>query len=350
MTSALTSDRPRSARLLVPILAPMLLALACMLWAFWSTLGELAFIWRTNDDYSHGFLVPVFALLLLWSRRERLDRAAARPSLFGLVLLGAGLALRLGGVYFHYLWLDPLSLIPCVAGVCWLLGGRAAWRWAWPAVLFLTFMIPLPYRAACALADPLQGVATNASTFLMQTFGLPALAEGHVIRLNDRQINIVEACSGLRMLMVFVALSTAIALLARRPLLDRLLLLASAIPIALVANILRVTATGVLHELTDSETANAFFHDFAGWLMPPLALAMLGLELKILSRLFIDLPAPPPRPAREQALRRLRGPKPTRAKQARPQPNRSRSRRPEPVQPPAEAPVEAPAEAATREG
>lgn len=300
-------------------LAPLLLVSVCLVWAFGSTLAELSRVWSTNDQYSHGYLVPGFALLLLWLRRDQLDRQALRPGLLiGGLLLALGIGLRLAGVYYYYLWLDTIAIVPCVAGVCWLLGGWTAWRWAWPAVLYLVFMIPLPYRLATAMSAPLQTLATNASTFIMQAIGLPALSEGNVIILNEARLNVVEACSGLRMLVVFVALSSAMALLARRPLLDRLILLVSAIPIAVVSNILRITATGILHETTSSETANAFFHDLGGWLMMPLALILLAVELKVLSHLFLDPPPAPPKPVREPALRRVRRQAPARVRSPRP--------------------------------
>lgn len=327
MTSQTTSVPARSFSPLLPIV----LVSACFLWAFGSTLAELVQVWRTNDQYSHGFLVPGFAIFLLWLRRERLDRSAVRPGLvIGSLLLALGIGLRLAGVYWYYLWLDTIAIVPCVAGVCWLLGGWAAWRWAWPAILYLTFMIPLPYRLSTALSAPLQSLATTASTFVMQVIGLPALSEGNVIVLNEARLNVIEACSGLRMLVVFVALSTAMALLARRPLLDKLILLASAFPIAVVSNIIRITMTGILHETTSSETANAFFHDLGGWVMMPLGLLFLALEVKLLSHLFIDPPPAPPRVVRDPAVRRVRKQPPVRTRQPR---SAAAARKPEQVSP-----------------
>jgi exosortase len=338
MTSQTTNVPTRS---FAPVL-PVLLASACFLWAFASTLADLAHVWRFNDQYSHGFLVPGFAALLLWLRRDKLDRAAARPGLvIGSLLLALGLGMRLAGVYWYYLWLDTIAIVPCVAGLCWLLGGWAAWRWAWPAILYLVFMIPLPYRLSTAMSAPLQSLATTVGTFIMQTIGLPALSEGNIIVLNEARLNVVEACSGLRMLVVFVALSAGMALLIKRPLLDKLILLVSAFPIAVVSNILRITATGILHETTSSETANAFFHDLGGWLMMPLGLLFLALELKILSHLFLDPPPTPPRVVRDPALRRLRKqPPPPRTRQARPAaptaPRKTEKTPPVPAKPAAE--------------
>jgi exosortase len=307
---------------LAPALA-LAVPLGCTVWAFWTTLLDLAQTWNNNPQYSHGFLVPAFAVILLWLRRDKLDWSALCPSYWGLLLLLAALGVRLAGTFGYYIWLDPISIVPCVAALVLLFGGRAAWRWAWPAVLFLCFMIPLPYRVANALSGPLQWLATVTSTFFMQVFGLPALAEGNVILLNEHQIGIVEACSGLRMLVVFFALATAVVLVIQRHWIDKALILASAIPIALISNIIRVTITGVMYEFGQSEMANAFFHDVAGWIMMPLALGMLWVELKVLSHLFIDLPAPPPPAPREPAPRRAAANKPAGA----PRPRRPRANR-----------------------
>jgi exosortase len=333
MTAPAASPRLRNC---TPLLLALAVPLGCMLWAFWSTFTDLAQTWNTNPQYSHGFLVPVFAAVLLYLRRTRLDPAALQPSWWGVLLLAAGLGLRLFGAFYYYLALDSFSIVPCVAGLVLLVGGRAAWRWAWPAILFLSFMIPLPYRVATALSGPLQSLATVSSTFVMQVFGLPALAEGNVILLNDHRIGIVEACSGLRMLVVFFALSTAVVLVIRRHWIDKVLILASAVPIALISNIFRVTITGAMYEAGYSEMANSFFHDFAGWLMMPLALGLLWIELKVLGGLFIDLPArvprDPTRAARKPAARPAAAPRPRRTPAAPPQRQRART--------PVESPVE----------
>ena len=275
----------------------LLVPLACLSWAFWPTFLDLAMTWRINPQYSHGWLVPVFAAFLLWSRRKMLDPAALAPSWWGVPVLAIGVGIRLAGGFFYLAWLDPLSLLPTLLGIGMLIGGMAFLRWAWPAVLFLGFMIPLPYSLAIALSGPLQHVATVISTFIMQVCGLPALAEGNVILLNENQINIAEACSGLSMLMVFVAMSAGMAIVVKRPLLDRLIIFGSAIPIAILTNVIRVTTTGILYETVNGETAHTFFHDVAGLMMPAVALGILAVEMAILRRLFILVPAVPARAA-----------------------------------------------------
>lgn len=284
----MTTTSPAIRSRFSPTLWILGLALVCFLWAFWTTLTETRHVWSTNPQYSHGYLVPLFGLFLLWLRRDRCNWEQLRPSWWGLPLLLAGCALRLAGTYYHFEWFDRLAIIPTLAGLVVMLGGGAAWRWSWPALLYLGFMIPLPYTVATSLSGPLQTVATLCSTYILQTLGLPAIAEGNVILLNDHSIGIVEACSGLRMLVVFFAMSTGMVMVIKRPLVDKVIMVASSIPIALVSNVIRVTGTGLLYEANHSEAADAFFHDVGGYLMMPLALVFLWVEMKLLQYLFMD--------------------------------------------------------------
>ena len=190
--------------------------------------------------------------------------------------------------YFRVGTLEGLALLPYLGGLALLLGGWRILEWAWPSIAFLAFMIPLPWRVENALGPPLQSIATTVSTYLLQTLGFMAFAEGNVIQLNEARIGVVEACSGLSMLITFIALSTAAALVVKRPLLDRIVLVASSIPVALLANIIRITVTGILHETVGGHVADTFYHDLAGWLMIPLALILYWFEIWILSRLLIE--------------------------------------------------------------
>jgi exosortase len=267
---------------------------ACALWAYWPTLEGMADRWSHDPQYSHGFLVPVFALVVVWSRRESTPARAMRASWWGLPVLTAAVALRLVAAYVGLGYLDGPSLLASLAGVCLLAGGGTALHWAWPAIGFLAFMLPLPYTVEMALAHPLRSLATTMSTYALQTLGWPAVSEGNVIVMDDVRLGVIDACSGLGMLMTFFALSTAVALLVQRPLADRLAIVASAVPIAVLANVARITATGVAYQTLGAEAAHKLFHDLAGWLMMPLALALLWLEVRLLSAVLVDLgPARP---------------------------------------------------------
>ena len=183
---------------------------------------------------------------------------------------------------------EGLALLPYLGGLALLAGGRSFLGWMWPSIAFLVFMVPLPWRIETALGPPLQSVATKASTYLLQTLGFMAFAAGNVVELGDSRINVVEACSGLSMLITFIALSTGVAMIVTRPLLDRIVLVASAIPVALLANVARITLAGVLHEMIGGRTSSTFYHDLAGWVMMPVGLVMYWIVIAILSRLLIE--------------------------------------------------------------
>jgi exosortase len=266
--------------------------------------------WWEDPQYSHGYLVPLFAGYLLWQRRQMCPQISqAAGNAWGLLLMLSALALRLGAAYLCFDWLDAISLLPLLAGIAVLFGGWPCLRWSWPAIAFLAFMVPLPYRVEVALAHPLQNLATKCSTFALQTLGFSALADGNVILMNDGKLGVEQACSGLSMLLIFFALSTAVACVIQRPLLDKVIIVLSAIPIAVVTNCARIVVTGILQETAGHEIAEAVFHDLAGWLMMPLALGLLWLELWILGRLLVEqktsrplpiaLGTPKPEPSRQ---------------------------------------------------
>jgi exosortase len=277
--------------------APLLLVLlAALVWNAWSMLGDMQRKWINDPTYQHGWLVPVFAVVILWLRRDRLPAAAAQPQWWALALIGLGAAMQLGGTYYYIRWIAGASLLAYLAGIAALAAGWSGVRWAAPAIGFLVFMIPLPYRYEVAMQQPLRRVSTVASAYLLQTMGLPAMAEGNVILLRDVELGIVDACSGLKMLMVFFALATAVAFLIHRPVGDKILVVLSAAPIAILANVARITITGVMHETAGAKWADLVFHDLAGWLMMPMALALLWGELALSSLLVIETAVAPPPP------------------------------------------------------
>jgi exosortase len=268
----------------LPTLA-VLLTLA--IWAHWSSLGRIAAKWWSDPQYSHGYLVPVFAVALLWMRRSKFPIQSVRPAFTGIVLLAGAIVFRLASAYYYVEWFDFLSLIPTVAAVVLAWGGPRVLKWAAPAILFLFFMIPLPHTLETAMRTPLRGLGTYLSTYALQTLGFPALAEGHVVVMENSRIGVVEACSGLRMLVVFFALAAGVAMVLRRVWWERLVIVLSAVPIAIIANVTRIVSTGILTDKVNSHVAHLVFHDLAGWLMMPLGLLMLWGEVTLLGKIFV---------------------------------------------------------------
>jgi exosortase len=266
---------------------------AALAWSYAEPISGLVHRWWNEADYQYCFLVPVFSGYLLWKRKSMIVFEPIQGIGWGLPLLALAAAMRWASAYYYFALLDPLSLIPCLAGLAILLGGWKALAWSWPAIVFLVFMVPLPGFLAGTLSHPLQRVGTLASTYIIQTLGIPAVAQGNIIVLTHGEIGVVEACNGLRMMMLFMTVCTGAAFLMTGSPLLRVLVVLSAAPISVIANIARITITGILHETASQAVADWVFHDLAGFLMMPLAVVLLWLEVAFLSRLILEKPAGP---------------------------------------------------------
>ncbi|HUG19592.1 MAG TPA: exosortase/archaeosortase family protein [Planctomycetaceae bacterium] len=282
----------------LPRLFVVIAMLAGIIWVYWRDLLVIQRTWESDPQYSHGYLVPLIAGFLLWTRRESFTPKEWSASWPGIALLATGLGAKIYASYYFIEGLNHLSLIIVLAGGVVCLWGTAGLKWAWPGVLFLVFMLPLPYRVDVAMQGPLRSVGTLCSTFFLQTLGFPAFREGYVISIGEQSVGVAEACSGIRMLMVFFALSSAVALVIDESWKVRLGLIVSAVPIAMIANVLRITATAAMYYFfSDSEVfgmpgtefAGKFFHDWAGWFMIPIALFLLWFELWLLDHLVIKV-------------------------------------------------------------
>jgi exosortase len=250
------------------------LLLPITLWAYWPTLVWMEDQWRNEPDYSHGYLVIPLALLMLHYRRDKFPGIAAGISWGGISLLIIAIALRIVGRFAYMDFLDGWTLVPWVAGVVWLFCGLRVLRWALPAVLFLLLLVPMPYRAESMLSTKLQTFATTLSVGALRVIGLPAIPEGNTIWLEDQQMMVEEACSGLRIFVGMAAMGFFVAVLAQRLWIDRLVILASALPIAIAVNVFRVAATVMaLHFLPKSVAGLA--HDLLGFAMIALGAGLL---------------------------------------------------------------------------
>ena len=253
----------------------------------WSWMYEK---WSTSPDDSHGMLVPGFSAWLLWHRKDLVNFEKIKVTnlaiLLGLFLILSGIAIRCFGIYTRTISVEAVSIIPCVSGIFLLFFGWKGVHWAWPTVMFLIFMIPIPGQLGGLLSAKLQSIATFGSTFVLQTIGVPAVSEGNVIWLSETKVGVADACSGLRMMTSFFALSAAVALLIERPIWEKFLIILSAPVIAVMSNVLRIAATAMAYETGQEELAKMIFHDLAGWLMMPLGLLFLFAELFLLSKIF----------------------------------------------------------------
>lgn len=261
-------------------------------WAYWPTLVVFADKWINDPQYSHGLLVPFFSGYWVW-RAYTTHPLEVRPwPLLGCSLLVVILGLRAAAGSLLFYQLDAASLLLAMTGAILAFGGLPVLKRTWPAIAFLIFMIPLPYELERNVGGPLKTAATISSTFLLQTLGLPAIRDGHLILIDDVRLGVVDACSGLKMLVTFAAFSVGAVLLMPRSRFEKLMVLLGIIPIAIVTNVLRITATGIGYTLFSDQSIRDKLHDFFGYAMMLMGLMLLAVELWVLKRLVVDQPEP----------------------------------------------------------
>ncbi len=242
---------------------------------FANVLSRLAENWWNDPDFSHGFFVPAFVAFVIWQRRRQLAEIPVQPSWFGLVVVAVSLGLLIVGVLGAELFLQRSSFVLLLVGlVIQFLG----WGW-FRALLFplacLFLMIPIPSIIYNRIAFPLQLLASKIAAAVLSVAGVPILLEGNVIQLPYMMLEVVEACSGLRSLVSLITLAIIYGYLLEPNLIRRTLLVFGAIPVAVLANALRVAGTGLLGHYWDPDKAQGFFHTFSGLVVFVISLLLL---------------------------------------------------------------------------
>jgi len=240
--------------------------------------------WIKLPDFSHGFLVPLVSLYLVWGKREDLA-TPPRPANWGLLLLVFGLALlffgRLAAEYFT----QRLSILVVIAGIVLFLLGRDHLRTVAFPLAFLVLMIPLPSILLQKLTGPMQFLASVCAANSLEMLGIPVLREGNIIHLSNTSLEAAEACSGIRSMISLFTLGVLFAYFTKKILWQRILLVLACLPITILVNAFRVSLTGVLAHYYGAAAAEGFFHEFSGYVLFMLAVVLFyGVSL-LLSKL-----------------------------------------------------------------
>src|SRR3990172_10580491 len=255
---------------------------------YYPVLKKLVSIWWDNPDYSHGFLVPLITLFLVWQRHRELKDIEASPSRWGLFIILVSLLMLAVGQVGAERFLTSFSLLPLIAGlVLYLMGRQFLARLAFPLIL-LIFMIPPPAILFNQITVPLQLFAAGTATSALQLIGVPVLREGNVITLATQVLEVTEACSGIGSIVSLTLLALLFSYFTHSSLWKRAVLTVSAVPIAIVANAFRVAGTGFLSHFFTPEAAMGFYHTFSGWLVFVVAFALLLVEGFLLSQFFAE--------------------------------------------------------------
>lgn len=242
---------------------------------YYPILARLAWDWWNDPEASHGILVPLFSLYVLWHTRRQWAGLSVQPSWWGLVPILGALAALITGVLATEFFLSRSSFVFLLAGLAIYFLGWAYFRaflfpWA-----FLFLMIPIPALIFNHIAFPLQLLASRLASSALELIGVPVLREGNVMQLANTTLEVAEACSGIRSLLSLVTLAVIYGYFLEKRMYRRVIFAAAAVPIAVVANALRVVGTGALAHFWDPQKAEGFFHTFSGWVIFVIAMFML---------------------------------------------------------------------------
>ncbi len=260
---------------------------AVLLWVYGPMFPPMVQQWWELPACGHGFFVPPFAGFLLWYRRDLLRTMTVRGSWWGVLFLAVSAGMQWYSAYKHLHLPHRLSLLPCLAGLVLFVWGWRALRWAAPSIVFLIFMYPVTGVLFDKLSLPLQRGATTVSAFVLEVVGIPAFGEGTVLNLPGvKPLGVEAACCGLRMIVTCLAICFGASFFIQKSTLEKVIIVASSVPIAVLVNVFRITVTGVVADLGNYDYAVTTFHDNVGLFTMPLAIVLLWMETWALTLLF----------------------------------------------------------------
>jgi exosortase len=251
----------------------LILALLAVLYP--TIIKDMAIQWYSDENYSHGFLVPIISAYFIYTRRDELMSAEVIPWDFGLAVIVAGLLqLLIAWLGVEYFTMRT-SLIVVLGGMVLYFFGKRVFSLSLLPICYLFLMVPIPYIIYDAMAFPLKLFVTKVSVGFLQLVGVVVLREGNIIMFPSTTLEVADACSGIRSLMSLIALAVAYAFFMRIPNVKRWIIIIAAVPIAIATNSLRVIITGILAQWWGAKAAEGFFHEFAGLAVFALAMVML---------------------------------------------------------------------------
>ncbi len=259
-------------------------ALALSFWLYWDGLAEAVLRWELQEEYSHGYLIPLVSLFILWEKRFQIAANYQHPSWWGVPIIILALVVLLVGEVSALYVLIHYSFILLLFGLSLAFLGSAT-RYTWVPIALLGFAVPLPYFIEVILTSKLQLISSQLGVEIIRLCRIPVFLSGNIIDLGNYQLQVVEACSGLRYLFPLMSLGFIGAYLYQASAWKRAVLFLSTVPITIFMNSVRIAITGLLVDNWGTEMAEGFLHDFEGWLIFMACGGLLLLEV-ILMELF----------------------------------------------------------------
>jgi exosortase D (VPLPA-CTERM-specific) len=279
----LTSDS--AVRAAIPLVFVALVSVIISVFVFSGALAALVDRFTRYEEYSHGFLIPLVSIWLLWTRRDALAASIGRPSWAGLGLILFAICMHIIGELSSIVILSQVAFILTLIGIVLAIGGYPLLRVTFIPIAFLFFAIPLPYFIDVSLTLQLQLLSSQLGAWLIRLAGIPVYLEGNVIDLGIYKLMVVEACSGLRYLFPLLSLGFLAAYLFRAPIWQRAVVFLSAIPITIGMNSFRIGLIGVMANYWGIPAAYGVLHYFEGWIIFIACAGILVAEIFLLARL-----------------------------------------------------------------
>jgi exosortase D (VPLPA-CTERM-specific) len=259
------------------------IGLAFAVFSAYDGVVEMIHRWNTSEEYGYGYLIPVITAFLIWQRKDELGSLPFTGSWYGVGLLLAGVAVTLAGQLSTLHSVTQYGFVLALMGAAWALMGGTPFRVVLLPMLLLFLMVPLPAFVFNNLSAQLQLLSSEIGVAVIRLFGISVHLEGNVIDLGAYQLQVVEACSGLRYLFPLVSLSIIAAFFYREKTWKRVVLILSSIPITVFMNSFRIGVIGVLVEHGGPEQAEGFLHDFEGWVVFMSCVGLLIAEMWLMS-------------------------------------------------------------------
>lgn len=243
----------------------LLILLACLLaFCHSSTIAETAAQIQSSDDMAQAYMAPLVAAIVAWDKRHLLFRSNHRPSVLGPILVFFSALVTLVAVAGASGTLGRAGLVTALAGCILSVGGWQTLRHLKFAFLLLLFVFPLPPLLYDELTMPLRMLASQIAEIMLETVGYTVIRQGNVLELRHITLSVVDACSGLRSLLALTFLALAYGYFLENRVAVRTILALAAVPVAILVNALRVTATGILSAYSQ-EWLHGTAHDMLGW-------------------------------------------------------------------------------------
>ncbi|MEO8411337.1 MAG: VPLPA-CTERM-specific exosortase XrtD, partial [Propionivibrio sp.] len=251
---------------------------------FWDSFVEMERLWQ-QPEYSHGYLIPFLAAYLFLIRCEQLVAASPRPAWSGVWALVAAMLVLLAGELSALFVITQYAFLLTMGAIALAFFGYRGLRAIWASLAMLVFLVPLPVLIQYKLSSGLQFISTDLAAWFLRAVGFAVFVEGNVIDLGVSKLQVVEACSGLRYLFPLMCFGFICGYVYRGPRWQRLLILASTIPITIVMNSFRIAVTGILYNTYGIGAGDTFLHYFEGWVIFVGCLLLLFMEMIILAKL-----------------------------------------------------------------